>query len=207
MCFINYYTQYISLRIYKVPDMLERLRPRVKFLIDPVAKKINVNPNYLTIIGLLISLLSAYMFANKNLLIGGILILLSGIFDIIDGAVARNKNSYGKFGGILDSTCDRFSDAFILIGIIYGGYTNWIYGILAIHASLTVSYVRARAEADGINCKGGLMERAERLIILSFGAFLGLINSEIMSIAVIMIVILGYFTVLQRLYCSWRYQK
>lgn len=185
--------------------MLNRFRPVIKDIVEPLAKRIKINPNYLTILGLLIAFLSAYMFATGSLLWGGALILLSGLLDIIDGAVARSNSSTTPFGGFLDSTSDRFADALILIGIIYGGFVNWIFGILALHASLTVSYVRARAEVEGIPCGVGIAERAERLVILVAGAFLGaLFNPQIMSLAVILIVILGYFTVLQRVYHTWK---
>lgn len=185
--------------------MLNRFRPAIKDIVEPLAKRIKINPNYLTILGLLIAFLSAYMFATGSLLWGGALILLSGLLDIIDGAVARSNSSTTPFGGFLDSTSDRFADALILIGIIYGGFVNWIFGILALHASLTVSYVRARAEVEGISCGVGIAERAERLVILVAGAFLGvLFNPQIMSLAVILIIILGYFTVLQRVYHTWK---
>jgi archaetidylinositol phosphate synthase len=188
--------------------MLNNLRPYVKKFIDPLARKINIKPNYLTILGLLIALVAAYMFAMGSLLWGGIFIALSGFLDIIDGAVARNNNSTTKFGGFLDSTADRFSDAFIIIGIIYGGFVGWFFGILALHASLSVSYVRARAEVEGIPCGVGIAERAERLVILMVGAFLGVFfGSDIMSAAVILIMVLGYFTVLQRVYHTWKSMK
>ncbi|UTB33386.1 MAG: CDP-alcohol phosphatidyltransferase family protein [Methanobacterium sp. ERen5] len=193
--------------------MLNRLRPQVKVILDPVAKKIRINPNILTIIGLLVSVISAYMFATGNLLIGGLLIALSGFVDMLDGAVARNNYQTTKFGGLLDSTADRFADAFILIGIIYGGYVNWIYGILALHASLTVSYVRARAESEGIKCNVGIAERAERLVIIMIGAFLSyftniqIFNMNLLGIAVVVIMILGYVTVIQRVYHSWKTLK
>lgn len=188
--------------------MLNNLRPYVKKFIDPLARKINIKPNYLTILGLLIALVAAYMFAMGSLLWGGIFIALSGFLDIIDGAVARNNNSTTKFGGFLDSTADRFSDAFIIIGIIYGGFVGWFFGILALHASLSVSYVRARAEVEGIPCGVGIAERAERLVILMLGAFLGVFfGSNIMSAAVILIMVLGYFTVLQRVYHTWKSMK
>lgn len=179
--------------------MLDKLRPQVKLLLDPLAEKLKINPNIITIIGLLISLLSAYMFATGDLILGGIFIGLSGFVDIIDGAVARKHSLTTPFGGVLDSTVDRFSDAFILIGIIYGGFTYWLIGVLALHASITVSYVRARAESEGIKCNVGIAERPERLVILMVGAFLGYIFTPIMNWAVILVMILGYITVLQRL--------
>ncbi len=190
--------------------MLNRLRPQVKMFLDPIAKRIRINPNILTILGLLVSFLSAYMFATHNLLIGGLLIAVSGFVDMLDGAVARNNYQTTKFGGVLDSTSDRFADAFILIGIIYGGYVNWIYGILALHASLTVSYVRARAESEGIECNVGIAERAERLVIIMAGAFLSyftgihILNMNPLGIAVILIMILGYITIFQRVYHTWK---
>jgi archaetidylinositol phosphate synthase len=189
--------------------MLNRLRPQLKLFIDPIAKRIKINPNILTIIGLLISLLSAYMFARGDLLLGGIFILVSGLADVIDGAVARNHAAETPFGGILDSTADRFADAFILIGIIYGGSVNWLIGILALHASLSVSYVRARIEVEGISGSVGIAERAERLVILVAGAFLSVIigSNYFMALAVILIMVLGYFTVLQRVYHAWKQLK
>ncbi len=189
--------------------MLNRLRPQLKLFIDPIAKRIKINPNILTIIGLVISLLSAYMFARGDLLLGAVFILISGLADVIDGAVARNHATATPFGGILDSTADRFADAFILIGIIYGGSVNWLIGVLALHASLSVSYVRARVEAEGISGSVGIAERAERLVILVIGAFLSVImgSNYFLAIAVILIMILGYFTVLQRVYHAWKQLK
>ncbi len=188
--------------------MLNNLRPYLKKFIDPLARRINIQPNYLTILGLLVALVAAYMFAMGSLLWGGIFIALSGFLDIIDGAVARNNNSITKFGGFLDSTADRFSDAVLIIGIIYGGFVGWFFGILALHASLSVSYVRARAEVEGIPCGVGIAERAERMVILMAGAFIGVFfGSDIMSAAVILIMVLGYFTVLQRVYHTWKSMK
>jgi archaetidylinositol phosphate synthase len=188
--------------------MLNKLRPRLQEFLEPFAKKIKINPNIITVIGLIISLLAAYAFARENLLAGGFLILLSGFFDVVDGAVARNNNKKTQFGGFLDSTSDRFADAFIIIGIIYGGYVSWILGILAILASLSVSYVRARAEVEGIKCDVGFAERAERLVIIMGGAFLGyFINPYFMNLAIILVMILGFLTVAQRVYHSWKELK
>ena len=187
--------------------MLNKLRPRFKIYIDPVAKKIHVNPNILTIIGLFIGILSAYLFATGNLLGGALfLIALSGFFDIIDGAVARNHGSNSQFGSILDSTTNRITDAFIIMGIILGGFVTPVIGILAIIASFSVSYVRARMESEGVKGDVGIAERAERLVIIMIGAFLSyaLGLNIIMEYTIILIVILGFFTVLQRIYHAWK---
>ncbi|MDD3753777.1 MAG: archaetidylinositol phosphate synthase [Methanobacterium sp.] len=186
--------------------MLNKARPQIQKLINPVASKISLHPNILTIIGLVLSLFAAYALARGNLLAGGLLILSSGFFDVMDGAVARNNNTKSKFGGFLDSTSDRFADAFIIIGVIYGGFVNWFWGILALLASLTVSYVRARAEVEGIKCNVGIAERAERIFIILGGAFLGyFIDPQFfMSMAIFLVIILGYVTVLQRIYHTWK---
>lgn len=186
-------------------NMLNKLRPRLKIYIDPVAKKIHVNPNILTIIGLIIGIMAAYLFATGNLLGGGLLIALSGFFDIIDGAVARNHNSHSEFGSILDSTIDRLTDAFIIMGIILGGFISPFIGILAIIASFSVSYVRARMESQGLKGDVGIAERAERLVIIMIGAFLSyaLGMNIIMEYAIILIIFLGFFTVLQRINYAW----
>jgi archaetidylinositol phosphate synthase len=191
---------------YISKSMLNKLRPRFKIYIDPIANKIHVNPNILTIIGLFIGILAGILFALGNLLGGGLLILLSGFFDVIDGAVARNHNSHSKFGSILDSTTDRLTDAFIIMGIILGGFITPFIGILAIIASFSVSYVRARMESEGVKGDVGIAERAERLVIIMIGAFLSyaLAMNVIMEYAIILIVILGFFTVLQRIYHAWK---
>ncbi|MGB9937936.1 MAG: archaetidylinositol phosphate synthase [Methanobacterium sp.] len=185
--------------------MLNKLRPRFKIYIDPIAQKVNINPNILTIIGLFIGILAAYAFAMGNLLAGALLIALSGFFDIIDGAVARNHGSLSKFGGILDSTVDRLTDAFIIMGIILGGFITPFMGILAIIASFSVSYVRARVESEGVKGDIGIAERAERLVIIMIGAFLSYLLglNIIIEYTIILIVILGFFTVLQRIYHAW----
>lgn len=188
--------------------MLDKLRPQVKILLDPLAERIKINPNIITVAGLLVSVLAAYLFAVGDLLMGGVFIALSGFVDILDGAVARKNSTTTPFGGVLDSTMDRFADAFILIGIIYGGFSNWLIGILALHASITVSYVRARAESEGIKSNVGFAERPERLVILMVGAFVGyLYDPFVMYLAVILVMVLGYLTVIQRLYHSWKELK
>jgi len=185
--------------------MLERFRPLLKKILEPVAKKININPNILTLISPLIALISAIFFGTGNLLMGGIFILISGIFDVFDGSIARYHNKTSDFGAFLDSTMDRFSDAMIIIGIIWGGYTSWIFGILAIHSAITVSYVRARAESKGIECSVGIAERAIRLIILMVGAFIaGIFGSFYMNWVIVILVILSYITVIQRIYHVWK---
>ena len=173
--------------------MLESLRPFLTKILNPLAKHLNINPNVVTVI---------------SPFIGTLAILLSGFLDVVDGAVARYHNRTSKFGAFLDSTMDRFADAIIYIGIIFGGYCDWFTGALAIHSAITVSYVRARAESQGVECKVGIAERAVRMIILMIGAIIGYLTSPIYFTYTIMIlVILSYITVGQRIYHVWRQLK
>ena len=157
----------------------DKLRPQTNKFTNQIGEKIEIDPNIVTIIGLFISIFSGVLYASGNLAAGALFIILSGFCDMIDGAIARSHNRRTKFGGFLDSTCDRFADAAIIIGIIYSGFVDPILGALAIHASLTVSYVRSRAEQEGITCTVGIAERAVRMIILMIGALIGYFTQPI----------------------------
>lgn len=185
--------------------MLENLRPFLTRILNPIASKININPNIFTILSPLIAVLSAYYFKEHMLILGAVFILLSGFLDVIDGAVARFHGRTSKFGAFLDSTIDRISDGIIYIGIIFGGYCSWFVGVLAIHSALTISYVKARAESQGVECNVGIAERGVRMTILMIGAVLGyLIKDNYFTYTIIFLVIISYFTVVQRVYHVWR---
>ncbi len=185
--------------------MINRIRLVVRDALSPLARKIvGVNPNTLTLLGLLLSIAAAFFFARNDVLAAGSLLLLSGLLDAFDGAVARENGRTTLFGGFLDSVCDRFADAAVLIGAMYAGLTafpqfpgwfpDWFLGSLAIVGSLMVSYTRARAEAAGVTASVGIGERAIRMIILISGAFLDMVNWSILLIAVI-----SFITVFQRI--------
>ena len=168
--------------------MLNSLRPYLTKFLEPLASRF------------------AFFFASGNLIGGALFILLSGFLDVVDGAVARYHDRTSPFGAFLDSTMDRFADAFIFIGIIFGGYCNWFVGVLAIHSAITVSYVRARAESQGVECNIGIAERAVRMIILMLGAVIAVIfNSNIIfTYFIYILVILSYITVAQRVLHVWK---
>lgn len=181
----------------------DKLRPQTNRFTNQIGEKIEIDPNIVTIIGLFISIFSGVLFASGNLAAGALFIIISGFCDMIDGAIARSQNRRTKFGGFLDSTCDRFADAAILIGIIYSGYVDPILGALAIHSSLTVSYVRSRAEQEGIKCTVGIAERAERLLIIVVGSVIAAILGglhNIMIVTIGLLTLLSYITVFQRIY-------
>ena len=186
--------------------MLNSLRPYLTKFLEPLASRLNVNPNIVTIVSPFLAIISAIFFASGNLIGGALFILLSGFLDVVDGAVARYHDRTSPFGAFLDSTMDRFADAIIFIGIIFGGYCHWFVGILAIHSAITVSYVRARAESQGVECNIGIAERAVRLIIIMLGALIAAIcNSNIIfTYFIYILVILSYFTVGQRIMHVWK---
>ena len=188
--------------------MLQSLRPLLTKILNPLARNLNINPNIVTVISPFVAILAAYGFANHYLILGCIAILFSGFLDVVDGAVARYYDRASPFGAFLDSTMDRFADAIIYIGIIFGGYCDWFVGVLAIHSAITVSYVRARAESQGAECNIGIAERAVRMIILMVGAIIGYFAGDIYFTYVIyLLVILSYFTVGQRIVHVWRQLK
>ena len=185
--------------------MLQSLRPLLTKILNPIARNLNINPNIVTIISPFVAVIAAYGFANHLLILATIAILFSGFLDVMDGAVARYHNRSSKFGAFLDSTMDRFADAIIYIGVIFGGYCDWFWGVLAIHSAICVSYVRARAESQGVECNIGIAEIAVRMIILMIGALIGYFVGDIYFTYIIYIlVILSYFTVAQRVAHVWR---
>lgn len=187
--------------------MLNQLKTTIRTATTPIAKAIPLSPNSLTLIGLAISIISAAAFARGELITGGMLILVSGVFDILDGAVARARGRMTSFGAFLDSVCDRYADAMVFIGIMYGaldgsivtyapfGISLWLWCAMALVGSLLVSYTRARAEGAGVEKMDiGIAERPERMILLAVGAFSGLIGWAIAAI-----VVLTHITIIQRI--------
>jgi len=166
-----------------------------------------LKPNTLTWLGLVVSLAAACTIATDHLIVAGILVLLSGLCDILDGALARATNQSTRFGAILDSTFDRVADAVLLLGVAYlylksGNELNTVLAFLALMGSFLTSYVRARAEGLGIACPVGLFTRAERVIILALGLFL-----DQLFVALVVLAILAFFTAGQRLVYVWQKTK
>lgn len=167
-----------------------------------IAQKIPFSPNSLSITGFIITLFACYRLSS-DLLMGGVLILVGALFDMLDGVVARTRNKTTLFGAFLDSVLDRYSDAFILLAIAYNlwnasNMTGVILSLGALLGSFMISYSRARAEGIGEECKNGVMERPERVILISLGAISGFIIP-----ALWVLVILTNITVMQRIYYVW----
>ncbi|MEN3037507.1 MAG: archaetidylinositol phosphate synthase [Candidatus Methanosuratincola petrocarbonis] len=183
--------------------VLNRLRGAVSRVTRPIASAVarsGIPPNAITFVGFLVSLVAAYAFYRSAPVLGGLVLLLSGLFDIIDGAVARASGRVTKWGGVLDSVLDRYSDLAVVGAIAISGLCNPVTGIAAMIGSVMVSYVRARGEVEKVGMAAvGLMERAERMVLVSATAILGILDIGMMLLA-----LLTNITVLQRLYHVWR---
>lgn len=136
---------------------------------------LNIKPNTITVLALFVGLGAGVLFFFEKPLWAGILIIICGIFDILDGKVAVIINQKSLYGAIFDSTLDRYSEFFIYLGLAVYFRSHWALWvtIFAFLGSIMVSYTRARAEGLGIECKIGIMQRAERMIFLSLGSILG----------------------------------
>jgi archaetidylinositol phosphate synthase len=184
-----------------------RLKKRFEDIVGAGVKPFadaGVTPNMVTFLGLLVSLASAYCYfswesAPYMLPVAGLLILLSGLLDAVDGVIARTVKKVTTFGGFFDSVSDRYADAFVLAGATLGGLCNPIAGFAALIGSLMVSYTRSRAEASGVAMSGvGLAERAERMVILASVTFLAIPWFAIFNYGVILLAGLSHLTVIQR---------
>jgi len=190
-----------------VANLTEIRRTAARWITQPlktVLVKSRLKPNNLTWIALAISIIAAGAIATNHLLIGGFLVLLSGLFDILDGALARLTNQATRFGALLDSTFDRISDAVVFLGLLAlyissEAVLEVVLIFLALISALLTSYVRARAEGLGINCSVGLFTRTERVIILALGLLLSPLCKFSILIVLVVMIVLGFITVGQRL--------
>lgn len=170
-----------------------------------LAHRMGLTANHVSAAGFLLALLSAVSYATWHgyrpfsLVLAAALLLLSGFCDALDGALARVYGAATRFGGFLDSLMDRYADALVLCGIIYGGLCDLLWGLLALIGSLLVSYARARAEAAGVGMESvGLAERPERILILVFSTLAATFWLNAVYWAVILLAFLTNLTVLQR---------
>ena len=166
-----------------------------------------LTPSALTWLGFVLAVAAAVLIAGGSLIAAGIMVLVAGFFDMLDGALARRTERVTRFGAVLDSTLDRLSEAALLLGVLaLWAAEGWTAGVMlagiTLTASLLVSYIRARAEALGLECRSGLFTRPERVIVLALGLLL-----DQLFIALVIIAVLSFFTVAQRLAGIWRQLK
>lgn len=201
--------------IKRVRDLGER---GLRFVVEPVNAALTrwrVHPNTLSSLGFLITCTSGYFFHQHEVRTAGALILVGGIFDLFDGTVARRTGLASPFGAFYDSTLDRLSEIVVYLGLLslYNDYrlelgdVGMIYTVLlAMAGSLMISYTRARAEALGINCSIGLMQRAERVILIGIAALAFGENNDgvVLKGVLIGLAVLTNLTVLQRIWWVYR---
>lgn len=187
--------------------LLTKLKQQVQAVMAYEAKlayQMGLTPNLASALGILTAFASAFLYGSPQLyplsLVGGtVFLLVSGFFDALDGVIARLYGRVTVFGGFLDSMLDRYADAFVLIGIVLGGFADAFWGFLALMGSLLVSYSRARSEAAGIKMETiGLAERAERILIIVVASLLTLIWTNTLWWSIVLLAVLTNLTVVQR---------
>jgi len=179
------------------------LRKTFKSILDKIAGfliNLGLKPNIITISGLIGNIIAAILIGSGQLFWGGVLAMLVGPFDALDGAMARLKNEPSKYGSFIDSVTDRYDELVLLAGLLvhFIMVDEWIGCVLVYFAavgSVMVSYVRAKAEALGYSAKVGILTRVERYLILIPGIILG---KPMISLAII--ALLGNITAIQRFY-------
>ena len=191
--------------------MIEKVKDNVTAILQPSTNflvRSRITPDLLTMIGFVLNLVAATLFGLDEYRWAGLMVLVAGIFDLLDGQVARTGRTESKFGALLDSTVDRYSEIVVWFGLAVSFIRSgslWTSSALffALAGSLMVSYVRARAEGLGEECKIGFMQRPERVIALGVGGVVGVIG---LTFAAWTIAILSNITVLERVFYVRRQQ-
>jgi CDP-diacylglycerol--glycerol-3-phosphate 3-phosphatidyltransferase len=192
-------TGFIPNRIKNI--YLSKLDPAVS-----LAMKLKLHPNTFTTIGFFLSCAAAYLMASGLYRWASCLLLLGGMFDNIDGRYARASKKVSKFGALYDSTLDRYSEVIFFFGMAFyfirnSWYLTSVFIAVGLGGSLMVSYIRARAEGLGFDCKIGFLQRPERIVLLSAG---GLIHLYTLVAAIWIVALLSNFTAIQRMVYIWK---
>ena len=180
---------------------MKDLKSKGRKLLEPLVNllvKLHVHPHILSIIGLLLSLGVSVLYAKGFFLQAGLLLLFAGLFDALDGEVARKSGLGSTFGALLDSTLDRFSEFFVFGGLLYYYHNNiasFVLLYLALFSSLMVSYLRARGEGLGVSVRAGPMDRTGRHFFLVGATLLG---KRTFIILMVVFLVLTMATVVKR---------
>jgi CDP-diacylglycerol--glycerol-3-phosphate 3-phosphatidyltransferase len=200
-----------------LPDWLKNGYLR---LIDPVADWLvrrNVHPNTITAIGTLCTVLGGVIYGTGHIRTGGLFLGVTALFDVLDGTVARRSNRSSTFGAFLDSSLDRLADGFVLGGLAVFYALNqthhsrasvpmMVVCLLGLIGAYLTSYTRARAEALGIDAKVGMLQRPERVVLLSApqGLFGLALNGWVLAIIIVILTVTAWITVYQRVAFVYR---
>lgn len=177
-------------------DFLRKLFHTTLQAIASFLDKAGVHPNHLTILGLAGHLLPAWLIVEGHFIFGAISLLFFGLFDALDGSLARYQNKVTAFGAYLDSVCDRMAEGIIFLGLLFnfyqrGSQIGCLLVFMAAFGSILVSYSRARAEAVNIVPKIGVLTRVERYLLLIVALLLDKIEAGLMLIAIFSLVTVG----------------
>lgn len=191
-----------------LPDWLKNGYLRV---IDPIADWLvrrEVHPNTITAVGTACTIAGGVIYATGHIMTAGWFLGLTALFDVLDGTVARRSNKSSTFGAFLDSTLDRLADGALLAGLavfyavnpLHHSLPMVVVSLLALIGAFLTSYTRARAESLGIDAKVGMLQRPERVVLLSAPqAFFGLaLNGWVLSVIVVLLMVTAWVTVVQR---------
>jgi CDP-diacylglycerol--glycerol-3-phosphate 3-phosphatidyltransferase len=193
-----------------LPDWLKNGYLKV---IDPVANWLvrhDVHPNTITIVGTLCTVAGGVIYATGHISTGGWFLGLTALFDVLDGTVARRTNKSSTFGAFLDSTLDRVADGAVLSGLavfyalnpVHHNVPMMVVSLLGLIGAYMTSYIRARAEALGLDAKVGMLQRPERVVLLSAPqAFFGLVlNGWVLGTIIVILTVTAWITVVQRMH-------
>ena len=171
--------------------------------------RLGVSPNALSILAALVSVVAALLYLRGNALLGAVVLVISALLDMLDGAVARATGAASRFGAVLDHVLDRYVEYLLVIGIVVGGLATWFWGLFALIGMLLASYSRAAAESVGglKNCTVGIAERQEKLLLILAGSALAGVWSNALEYAMILVGLLSHVTVAQRLLYTWHNAK
>jgi CDP-diacylglycerol--glycerol-3-phosphate 3-phosphatidyltransferase len=195
------------------------LRPFATKVIDPLADyfvRCEVSPDTVSLASLICAFFAGLSFyyspaANEFVLLAGIMVIFNSLLDALDGLIARKSNKATPRGDFLDHVIDRYSDVFIICSIFFAGYVHWKIGVAAIVGVMLTSYLGTQAQALNLGrYYGGIMGRADRLVVIIFAAFINFVFPDsiagfsILGWAVVLIAVTSHITAFQRILYIWK---
>jgi CDP-diacylglycerol---glycerol-3-phosphate 3-phosphatidyltransferase len=191
------------IKLMSLSDLLRQWFKNVLVFFGKLFTRMGLSPNMMTLIALTGSIIASALIATKNIQWGGVIVLVMGPLDAVDGAMARVQDKVTPFGAFLDSISDRYSELFILGGLLFNfvQMENWQACILVYFAavgSVLVSYIRARGEALGFSTRTGILTRVERYLVMAPSL---IFNVPLIGLWVI--AIFGNITAIQRIWQVW----
>jgi phosphatidylglycerophosphate synthase len=183
-------------------DLKKHINKLLNLSVIPILAKLKISPNLITIIGLFFSIVTMILITQGYLLVSGIMIVISSLFDLLDGSLARYTKTTSILGGFFDAVIDRISEVIIYIGLlIYFKDNEYTVIIIFINSLLNqlVSYIKAKYESYGVEGDVGIFTRSERIITLAAALILGSFNLFILYILLYLSIILSFISIIQRI--------